>query len=252
MRSLPDLLEERSYACRLTPDRALQTLDEAEAFLRERGMMTLTPDCSLPSLFGACHEEPYDPAKKGFAQWPKTKWRWGGELEERPGVQYLKLHRGKGLYLSDETLALADPLCRAELERAEAEEHGPEATRLVAHLAEAGPALVQDLKAELELETRAFRALRQRLERVGAIVSRGLVLEPHHHTSELLRWDQLFPEPAQGGLEQLLVAGVRSAVVAPEREVRTWFSWPVPSELIENLVAAGRLARPEPGWLCAP
>lgn len=239
---MTELLARRSRLCRLTPDRALHTLEDAEEFLADRGMLTLTPDCSLPSLFGACHEEPYAPEKKGFAQWPKTKWRWGGALAERPGVCLLKIHRGKSLFLSAATAAIVDPLCREELGRAEAGEQGPEAARLVAHLAEAGPALVEDLKAELGLD----RKERGRLERIGAIVSRGVVLEPHRHTSELLRWDQLFPEPAAGGgLPELVVAAVRAAVVAPEREVRSWLSWPVPDELLE------RLPHPEPGWVSA-
>jgi hypothetical protein len=37
MSVLEQLRERRERDCRLTPDRALQTLDEADAFLRERG-----------------------------------------------------------------------------------------------------------------------------------------------------------------------------------------------------------------------
>ena len=72
----------------------------------------------------------------------------------------------------------------------------------------------------------------------------------------LERWDQAFPEPPgeQGGPEELLVAAVRAAVVAPEREVGRWFAWRwlFPPELVEGLIAARRLERPEPGWLAAP
>ena len=64
--SLPELLHERDRACRLTSDLALESLDEAERFLRGRGLLTRMPDCSLPSLFGACHEEPYKPGSRGF------------------------------------------------------------------------------------------------------------------------------------------------------------------------------------------
>jgi hypothetical protein len=39
---------------------------------------------------------------------------------------------------------------------------------------------------------------------------------------------------------RLVVAGVRAAVIAPERELRTWFSWPLPPGLIDKLVAAAR------------
>ena len=62
----------------------------------------------------------------------------------------------------------------------------------------------------------------------------------------------VFPEPAQGGgLEELVVAGVRAAVVVPERESARWFSWRWrwDGDLVDGLVAEGRLERPEPGWL---
>src|SRR5690348_15385043 len=78
--SLRALLERRLFDCRLTPDRALGTLAEAEAFLRDRGLLTRTADCALPSLYEACHEDPYKPGSPGFATWPATKWPWFGEI----------------------------------------------------------------------------------------------------------------------------------------------------------------------------
>ena len=75
-------------------------------------------------------------------------------------------------------------------------------------------------------------------------MARSVVYEdPHRHTSELARWDQRFPEPAEGGLAELIVAAVRAAVVAPERELPRWFPW-WEDGLAERLVAEGRLARP--------
>src|SRR6266542_2086842 len=74
MESLAGLLERRAFECRQTPDRALQDLPEAEAFLRGRGMLTRTADCALPSLYEACHEDPYKPGSPGFATWPATRW----------------------------------------------------------------------------------------------------------------------------------------------------------------------------------
>jgi hypothetical protein len=234
------LLRQRELECRLTPDRALETLDEAEAFLRYRGLLTLMPDCSLPSLFGACHEEPYKPGSRGFGLWPRTKYPWAFELSAR--CVRTKLHRGKGLFLSDELVAVADPLCRAELARAEEGAFGPEARRAVERLAQIGPALLD----ELELGRRT----REQLERVGAIVSRSVSIEPHELTSELLRWDQVQLEPATGGgLDELVVAGVRAAVVAPERQAAGWFSWRAD---VARLVDEGLLVRPAPGWVAIP
>ena len=71
--TLDELRTLRAFECRLTPDRALGSLDEAEEFLLDRGLLTRTADCALPSLFAACHEEPYAPDKPGFGQWPRTK-----------------------------------------------------------------------------------------------------------------------------------------------------------------------------------
>ena len=111
---LAELQQRRAFECRLTPDRALGSLDEAEAFLLDRGLLTRTADSALPSLFGACHEEPYAPDKPGFGQWPRTKYPWFGELGAR-GHAILAIHRGKSLLIAPETARLLDPLCRAEL-----------------------------------------------------------------------------------------------------------------------------------------
>src|ERR671935_1913158 len=113
MPSLSDLQERRAFDCKLTPDRALRSLDEAEEFLLDRGLLTRTTDCSLPSLFEACHEEPYAPSSPGFGQWPATKFPWFGELGAR-GYPILAIHRGKSLLVTDEIAELLDPICRAE------------------------------------------------------------------------------------------------------------------------------------------
>jgi hypothetical protein len=241
MSFLTDLEARRAFECRLTPDRALETVDDATAFLDDRGLLTLTPDCALPSLFGACHEEPYSDAP-GFGQWPKTKYWWPTAW----GALGTRLHKGKGLYLSAEVAALADPLCRAELARAEAGEHGEEAAAVVRHLAESGPSLVEELREEVGLDKKT----RARLERVGAILHKGVRLEnPHRHTSELRRWDQAVDaaEPVEDPLRELVVAGVRAAVLAPEREALRWFSWTSPAEVLDD----ERLTRPAPGWVAA-
>jgi len=242
---LQQLRERRAYDCRLTPDRALASLDQAEAFLRDRGLLTRTADSALPSLFAAFHEEPYAPDKPGFGQWPRTKFPWFGELGAR-GYAILAVHRGKSLLVTDETARLLDPLCRAELEERRDDS-------LLRHLAEAGPSELEDLQLELGLAPKELRRLRTPLERCGAVVSRSIVYEePHRHTSLLARWDQVFPEPAEGaGLGALVVKAVRAAVLAPEPEVAHWFSWPVPQDLLDDLVEAGGLRRPEPGWLAA-
>jgi hypothetical protein len=247
---------DRDYLLRLTPDRALETLDQAAEWVLERGLVTLLPGKSLPSLFAACHEEPYKEDGHGFAGWPKTKWRWGGALEER-GFLYAKLLRGTGVFVSDEVAALADPLCREGLGRVEAGEYGEDAMRLVAHLTEAGPSLVDELIEELGIARQPFRGVQKRLEAFGAVVAKSMRIDVagggHRHASELHRWDQLRPTPSShGGLPDLVTAGVRAAVVAPDREVQSWFSWRVDEGLIERLLEEGDLTRPHPGLLATP
>src|SRR5207245_11164339 len=118
--SVAELRQKRLHDCRLTSDRKLDTLDEAEAFLVDRGVRTLSQDSALPSLFAATHEEPYKRGAAGFGSWPKTKWPWGGELASRPGVLALKVHRGKVLLCHQAATRAIDPLARAALAEADA------------------------------------------------------------------------------------------------------------------------------------
>jgi hypothetical protein len=243
---LEELLERRERECRLVPERALRTLDDAESFLLERGLLTRNPSLSLPSLFGACHEEPYRAGTGGFGEWPSTKWPWSFELPLRPGVAAPKIHMGKTLYLGPETARLADPVIRDEIERLRNAD--PDWARLLDHLADAGPSAPDDLRVELGLERRALKAIRAPLERCGAIVGRW---EGEHNV--LYRWDQLGVAAGSGAadLGGLVVAAVKAAVVVPDREPRRWFSWRWRwrDDLIEQLVEEGRLVRPEAGWL---
>jgi hypothetical protein len=249
--SLARLRAQRRFQCRLVPERALGSLEEADVFLRDRGLLTRTADCALPSLYEACHEDPYKPGSPGFATWPATKWPWFGELAER-GYLVTAVHRGKNLLVTDEVARLLDPICRAEITRMRAADRGWR--RLLDHLAAAGPSSVEDLRIELGLKRQELRSLRAPLERCGAVVSRSLqvtVGEGHLHSSELARWDQVYPEAggteADPGraLKDLIVAAVQAAVLAPEPELRRWFTWQCywPDTLVEDLIGEKQLRR---------
>jgi hypothetical protein len=260
MESLSDLRVRRAIECRLVPGRALRSLDEAEEFLRDRGLLTRTTDCALPSLYEACHEEPYRPGRPGFATWPAEKWPWFGELAGRGDLVATSVHRGKNLLVSSEVAALLDPICRAEIERLRGSDSGWR--RLLDHLATVGPSSTDDLRTELGLKRQELKALRSPLERCGAIVSRTAEVTTgtaEQHSSVLARWDQVHPAGAGTAmgpgpaLRDLVVAGVRAAVVAPEAEPRRWFSWQWywTGTLIDDLARAGRLRRVN-GHLTAP
>ena len=258
MASLAELRQRRLRDLRLVPDRALQTLDEGAAFLAERGMLTLTQDSALPSLFAACHEEPYKKGAKGFGSWPKTKYPWAFQLAERTDVLALKVHRGKVLLCTPAVCRAVDPLARAAL--AEAEKAPDERARLVRHLGSAGPTTIDDVKMELGLPPPTLRAVREKLESLAAVVARETLVPDgkggHRHTSELRRWDHVWNKPwratEDAALAELAILGVRAAVLAHEDEVVKFFSWPIEKALLGELVRAGRLARAGPGWLAAP
>jgi hypothetical protein len=247
--SVADLQRQREFECRLSPDRALGSLQEAEAFLRDRWLLTRTPDSALPSLYEACHEDPYLPGSPGFARWPATKWQWFGELAEL-GYIVTAVHRGKNLIASADAARLLDPICRAEIERMHAADAGW--AKVLDHLADAGPSLADDLVTELRMKRQEFKALRSPLERCGAVVSSSVEVtaaREHLHSRQLARWDQVFQEPSGAGadpvraLGELVVAGVRAAVLAPERELRRWFSWTWywADALLDDLISDGRL-----------
>ena len=246
MESLAELRERRAFECRLTPDRALRTIDEADEFLRDRGLLTRTPDSALPSLYEACHEEPYKAGAPGFATWPATRWPWFGELGRTHLV--LKVHRGKNLLVTNEVARLLDPICRAEIERMRAA--AEDWRRLLDHLAATGPSLLEDIQVELSLKPKELKSIRSPLERCGAVVSRNATLAEAEAT-ELARWDQVYPDAEDEGvhlhhlLGNFVVASVHASVVAPERELKRWFSWQWywTDTLVDDLVRDGRLRR---------
>jgi hypothetical protein len=249
--SLAAAREERAFLCRLTPDRALGSLDEAELFLRDRGMLTRTADSALPSLYEACHEDAYKAGSRGFATWPATKWPWFGELAEH-GHLILAVHRGKNLLVSGDVARLLDPICRAEITRMRSADRA--AARLLDHLARTGPTGLEDLRVELRMKRQELNSLRAPMERCGVIVSRSLHVtagEGQPHSSELARWDQVYTGPGGSGAEpgealrELVAAGLRASVVAPERELRRWFSWLWywTDSIIDDLVRDGRARR---------
>jgi hypothetical protein len=245
---LEALERRRNRECRLTPDHALSSIDEAASFLAERGLLTRMPDSALPSLFGACHEEPGRAGGRGFDLWPRTKWIWSFQLTLRPETLLTKLHRGKSLYLTAQTALLFDPIVRQSI----ADATGDEAT-LLAHLAKHGESTLDDLEVELAWDRKRLKRTRDRLQRVGAVVGDGLVFEDEStwHFAPLRRWDEVFEKA--GAVEHphdaVVAAAMRAAVLVPDGDLASWFSWPVPPGTVDRLLAEGRLTRPASGWL---
>lgn len=253
---LAELERRRIEACRLDPAFALDEFEEAKDFLADRGLLTLTACCSLPSLFGACHEEPASPGKPGFGQWPKTRWWWGASLEKVPGAISTRLHKGKTLYLTPRLATLVDPLCRMEIVRAESGELGDEAAKVMAHLASAGVSSTEDLKVELGLETRGYQRARRTLESRGAVLSRTISVElpggGHRHMSELMRWDHMVDDSsgnAEEALVEILGAVVDAAVLIPEGEASRALTWTISKDVLERSIDDGRIRQLPKGML---
>ena len=257
MPSLAELQTRRTFECRLEPQRALRSLEDAAGFLHDRGILTRTPDSALPSLFGACHEPPYRAGRGGFADWPATAYPWFWELAQRDDVFELSVHGGKRVLVTRATAALADPICRAELAAAEA--GGSDPAQLLRHLASAGPSPLADLKVELEWDAARLRRARRPLERAGALVSHGVTLAAERGGHIALERARPLGSGLPGARGRIArrsrsSACVRAAVLAPQAELRRWFSWrPQPdAALVERLVGEGRLIRPAAGWIAAP
>jgi hypothetical protein len=252
----PALLELREHDCRLAADRWLTSLDEARSFLYERGMLSTTPSCWLPSLFGACPPNP-DPAARGFAAMPVNRWWWPGALSDLPGVRRTKLLRGKVLLMDADLFGAIAPLCVMELARAEAGAYGTDAQQLVMYLDQQGPSILGEARAALGFPSRTMARVRQQLEAVGAVISEDVELPAanggHMHTSRLLRVDQWLPlsnspDDVATAYRHLVAAAVHAAVVAPRDDVERWFIWPAQT-MIAELVDDGTLIVPARGWL---
>jgi hypothetical protein len=219
-------------------------------------MLSTTPSCWLPSIFGACPPNP-DPGARGFAAMPVHRWWWPGALSEQPGVRRTKLLRGKVLLLDDDLFAAIAPLCAMELARAEEGAYGTDGQQLVAYLDLQGPSILGQARDALGLPARSMARVRQQLEAVGAVISEDIELPTanggHVHTSRLARVDQCLPllnspDAVAPALRRLIAAGVRAAVVAPREDVERWFAWPA-QEAIAALVDDGTLEVPARGWL---
>ena len=241
-----ELEKRREFECRLTPDRALADIEQVAAFLADRGMLTRFPDCALPSLFGACHEEPGRAGGRGFDLWPKTKWIFSFQLSTHRGAVLTKIHRGKSLYLSLDSARSFDSLVRHSIEDAVGDE-----ALLLDHLDRHGPSVPEDAELELRWPRERLKRARTRLERVGAVVSDGLVFEDMStwHFAPLRRWDQVVKasEPGEDAFADVVLAGMKAAVIAPEADLKSWFTWPVPDGTVDRLIQEGRLVRPAAG-----
>jgi hypothetical protein len=254
--AVPDALaSRRAWECRTSPDRWLETIDEARAFLADRQMLTIAPSSSLPSVFGACAPNP-DPLARGYASWPPGKWWWPGALAEAADVQRTRLAGGHVLLVAAALFQAIAPLCLRELARADNGACGNDAQQLVRFLDEAGPTVLGDARAGLGWSAQMMARVRGGLEPVGAVLAEDIELRArnggHIHTSRLYRADQIVTRSSTARVDvahrTLLAASVRASVVAPRKEVERWFAWPA-TAIVEAMLADGTFELVDNRWL---
>jgi len=256
---IDDLQAQRLRLHRLQPSRPIRDARGALASIKERRIVLSTGHSSLPSLAEAIA------GRQLRGSWmanPEVFRIYDilGEVYKSDAIVTAPLVLGKET-LFDASLAPAvariagDPkrgkAARASLPRL--------AKRLLADVEVRGEVRMDRWSAS----TQHGREARLILERLLLVVSRDLHTESGYHTAIVMPWrksriaarfgkaaGRLAFEEAQ---DQLLLAAVQSAVVAPEREVRRWFVFG--SYRLESLVTVGRIERLKIGktlWLTYP
>jgi len=125
---------------------------------------------------------------------------------------------------------------------------GPGWRRLLDHLADAGPASIEDLRTELRLKRQELNALRTPLERCGAILARSLQVtagKGHLHSSELIRWGHAHPASSGSHADPHKALDERSVPPWSRQSGRCDAGSPGSGtgRLIDGLVGDGRLRR---------
>ncbi len=231
---------------RLAPAHPLGSFPAVRAFIGERRMVMSTGHASLPVLSEAIAGRHLPGSWMAHPEAARI-YKILGRLARSPIV-------AAPLILGKETLC--DPSLGPAVERVA---HDPRRRNTVL---KALPPLARRLLDAIEAEgqlrmdrwrasTRDARPARLLLERQLLVTSSSLHTERGYHTSLVRPWalstiSQRFA-PQAGKIsfadaeDQLLVAAVHAAVLAPEREVRRWFVFG--DERVEALLAQGQLVR---------
>lgn len=241
---------------RLEPSRAIRTGASAAAFIKERRIVLSAGRSSLPMLAEAITGRPI-----------RGSWMADREVYRIYGL-FKKIYKHPDVYaspliLGKETLihaSLGPPVARiagdSERRAAARGALAPPARRLLDEVERTGSVRMDRWSAS----TGQGRKARLQLERELLVVSRDLHTERGYHTAIVMPWStsriaRRFAAPARRldsseAVDQLLAAAVRSAVIAPEREVRRWIT--SGEERIEALISMRKLTRHAAGridWL---
>jgi len=218
----------RTYLHRLTPDRALTTIEAAIKFVREIGLVLRTPDPYLPSLFGAAQGKPFKSGAGGFGNWPAHAWWWDREISALPDVLTLKLIRGRTTFAASKAWPAIDAAVRGRIsERLEEFE-----LELIDELRQRGPTPSRELNITRRYGrtgTKRLKKARDTLESRALLLGRPITHGDHSHDTLLELWETRFPKPLgkARGIEPLLLMCLRtSGGPVTISEIFTWLTWP--------------------------
>ena len=246
--SLTELQERRAFQCRLMPGRALRSLEEADAFLRDRGLLDAHGGLRVAELVLGVPRGSVQARQPGFRHVASDEMavvrragraRLPGHRDPRqePARDRRGVHAPPDLPCGDRTHARCGPrLGRScwTIRRRGTIQHRRRQVR------------PSGSRAGAEVAAGTAGAVRRDHRALAAGDRRGTPA-----SSELVRWDQAYPgtggtdaNPGQA-LKDLLAAGVRAEVVAPEPELRRWFPWQWywTDTLVDDLIRQGRLRR---------
>lgn len=237
----------------LEPSRPIRTSAGAVAFIRDRGLVLSTGRSSLPMLAEAMAGRILPGS---WMAHPETHriYRLLGRLSRHEDVLAVPLILGK------ETLAhasLGGAIARVAGDRrrrdAAASQLTPTAKRLLHDVESRGQVRMDQWNAPAAVGRKA----RYLLERELLVASTGLHTEHGYHTAIVMPWAQSTIAQRYGTLaarldyaeavDALLLAALRSAVLAPEREVRRWFIFG--EAPLAGMIADGTVVRHRAGRL---
>lgn len=246
VRRLRERLAVRSRLLRLEPSRSLRTVRQAAAFVKERRMVMASGRSSLPLITEAIVGR-------------QIRGSWMGDPEVYRIYEITRRLTSRNL--------LAVPLILGK-ETLVDSSLGPAIARIASDSDRRGQVLRQLTPLARRLLERVERTGRVRMDRWGPptrlarparlllerhllVTSRDVHTERGYHTSVVIPWRaspiaKRFAVAARrltfdGAQDALLLTAIRSAVIAPEREVRRWFAFGGGG--IDDLLAQRKLER---------
>jgi len=240
---------ERTRRHRLGPGQALRDLDDAAAFVEEMGLVLQTPHPYLPSLFGAVQGKPAKAGVGGFGDWPEHAWSWAGELAEREDMLLTKTVLGRRTLVHRRLWAALDAAVRGRAVQGGGKDDEQRILGVLAKVERLRTDVLRDRAGfpAGSTGTKVFQKAMGRLESLGLVLSRPVLVDQHKHVAIAELWERRFLAPLskERGVEPWVMAALVAAGGAPENDVLKWFAWPRKETLdaLVRLESEGKIGR---------